>query len=417
MVPFNISAADWNSLVASLPGSHLLQTWEWGQVKAQVGWSPLGVVWSQTDEGHLQQSIVEFSPTARVKKVSDNSTNGYAKSIDVDSLPTHLLAAALVLQRDLPIGGFAARIRILYTPKGPLLDWSNALLRRIVLDDLQALARQRRAIFIKIDPDVPLGEGIPHQPGSQDSPMGQAVSSDLGGRGWRYSDEQIQFRNTVLIDLSPSKEILLERMKQKTRYNIRLAERKGVSVRAGTSDDWGMLYRMYAETSLRDKFVIRDERYYRSVWDVFSQNTPSSTASVPILEPLIAEVAGEPVAGVLIYRFAGKAWYLSGMSADMHREKMPNYLLQWEAMRRAKAAGCHLYDLWGAPEAFIESDPLWGVYRFKEGLGGRVVRTLGAWDYPARPAIYRLYTQILPRLLGVMRRRGKTQTKQVVLGS
>jgi peptidoglycan pentaglycine glycine transferase (the first glycine) len=79
-------------------------------------------------------------------------------------------------------------------------------------------------------------------------------------------------------------------------------------------------------------------------------------------------------------------------------------------MRRARADGCQVYDMWGAPDVFAESDPLWGVYRFKEGFGGQVMRRLGAWDLPLRPLFYRLYTQILPRLLGMMRRRGKQRT-------
>jgi lipid II:glycine glycyltransferase (peptidoglycan interpeptide bridge formation enzyme) len=93
------------------------------------------------------------------------------------------------------------------------------------------------------------------------------------------------------------------------------------------------------------------------------------------------------------------------MSTAAHREKMPNALLQWQAICRAKAAGCTVYDLWGAPDEFSEEDPMWGVYRFKEGLGAQVVRTLGAWDYPVQPRIYRWYTQVLPRILAVMRRR------------
>jgi peptidoglycan pentaglycine glycine transferase (the first glycine) len=389
-----LSPTEWNKWIASLSGSHLLQTWEWGQVKAQFGWKPQGIAWSETSAG----------------------TFAYTKLKSRSSLINQPLAAALILQRTLPIGGFAERLRVLYVPKGPILDWDNAPLRITVLDDLQALARQSGAIFIKIDPDVHLGEGVPGQPGSQEEPIGLEVTTDLKDRGWRFSDEQIQFRNTVLIDLSPSEEEMLGRMKQKTRYNIRLAERKGVSIRVGTPADWGLLYHMYAKTSLRDGFVIRSEEYYRTVWNTFSCNPPTPNASVPMIEPLIAEVAGEPVAAVIVYRFAGKAWYLSGMSGDSHREKMPNYLLQWEAMRRAKAAGCFFYDLWGAPEAFNEMDPLWGVFRFKEGLGGRVVRTLGAWDYPARPVIYRLYTQTLPRLLDVMRRRGKERMRQITLG-
>ena len=91
---------------------------------------------------------------------------------------------------------------------------------------------------------------------------------------------------------------------------------------------------------------------------------------------------------------------------------MPNHLLQWEAMRRAKAAGCSLYDMWGAPDVFDESDPLWGVYRFKEGFGGEVIRRLGAWDMPLKPGLYRVYSQILPRILDRMRQSGMARLEQ-----
>ena len=131
-------------------------------------------------------------------------------------------------------------------------------------------------------------------------------------------------------------------------------------------------------------------------------------------QALIAEVAGEPVAGVFIFIFARKAWYLYGMSREAHRDKMPNYLLQWEAIKRSKAAGCTTYDLWGAPDEFVETDPLWGVYRFKEGLGGTVHRYLGAWDLPTNRMLYQLYTKTLPGLLDIMRTRGKATTRQMI---
>jgi lipid II:glycine glycyltransferase (peptidoglycan interpeptide bridge formation enzyme) len=193
-------------------------------------------------------------------------------------------------------------------------------------------------------------------------------------------------------------------MKPKTRYNIRLAGRKGVQVRTGVEADFGLLYRMYAETSIRDGFAIREEGYYREVWGTFLR--------AGLAEPLVAEVSGEPVAAVVIFYFAGKAWYLYGMSRAAHREKMPNYLLQWEAMRRAKAAGCLTYDLWGAPDHLDETDPMWGVYRFKEGLGGTVIRHVGAWDLPVRPFYYRLYTGFLPKILDWMRYRGVRRTRR-----
>jgi lipid II:glycine glycyltransferase (peptidoglycan interpeptide bridge formation enzyme) len=134
--------------------------------------------------------------------------------------------------------------------------------------------------------------------------------------------------------------------------------------------------------------------------------------NAPYAEPLIAEVDGEPVAALFIFYFAGRAYYLYGMSREVHREKMPNHLLQWEAMRHAREAGCQTFDLWGAPDDFAESDSMWGVFRFKEGLGGQVVRTLGAWDYTPRPLWYKLYAEAMPRVLGLMSSRGKRNTKQ-----
>jgi lipid II:glycine glycyltransferase (peptidoglycan interpeptide bridge formation enzyme) len=178
-----------------------------------------------------------------------------------------------------------------------------------------------------------------------------------------------------------------------------------------------MLYRMYAETSVRDGFVIRDEAYYRTVWTTFMENQPVSSLQSPFAEPLIAEVDHEPVSAIFVFYFAGRAYYVYGMSSELHREKMPSYLLQWEAMKRAKARGCSVYDLWGAPEVFDESDSLWGVYRFKEGLGGRVVRTLGAWDFAPSPLWYKLYSEVIPRLLDVMRSRGKVRTRQSLGGA
>ena len=283
-----------------------------------------------------------------------------------------------------------------------------------MLDDLQSFAKKQGAIFLKMDPDVVLGTGIPNSEDDVIDNGGQAVMSELKRRGWRYSSDQIQFKNTVLIDLNPSEEEMLARMKQKTRYNIRLAEKKGVIVRVGTIEDLPMLYKMYAETSIRDGFVIRDEGYYKTVWETFMTGTLQSPISnrQSLCEPLIAEVNNEPVAAIFVFYFAGRAYYVYGMSRDAHREKMPTYLLQWEAMKRAKAKGCNMYDLWGAPDVFDESDSMWGVYRFKEGLGGKVIRTLGAWDFAPNPLWYKMYSEIIPRVLDVMRSRGKAKTRQ-----
>lgn len=362
----DFNADRWNAIVGSLPGAHLLQTWEWGQVKARFGWEPMPKIWYGADG----------SPSA----------------------------AALILGRSVAIPGLPIRLRVLYAPKGPVLRaWGEADLRRKVLDDLRLLALEQGAIFIKIDPDVSLGIDIPGSEKATIDALGETVQADLLSFGWRFSSEQVQFRNTVLIDLRPSLDDLLGSMKQKTRYNIRLAERKGVTVRLGTLADLDLLYQMYVETAVRDGFVIREREYYQVLWKTFLE--------AGMVEPLIAEVEHQPVAGVVIFRFANQAWYLQGMSRQEHREKMPNYLLQWKAIQRARQAGCTVYDLWGAPDSFQSNEPLWGVYRFKEGLGGKLVRHIGAWDLPVRSFYYKVYMDVLPRFLEIMRRRRRRETQ------
>ena len=371
----------WNELISKLPNPHLLQTFEWGQVKAKYGWEPIYVVWGESGKWKVESDPVLFS--------TSHST---------------IKAAALILKKTVIRRGFAARLCLLYSPKGPLLDWSDEPLRKRVLDDLEKFARQQGAIFLKLDPDVALGTGVPGAETDIPEPGGEAVRADLSRRGWRYAEDQIQFKNTVMLDVSTSEEEMLARMKQKTRYNVRLGAKKGVTVRVGTEQDWPMLYKMYAETSLRDGFVIRDEGYYRTVWNLFE---PSSA-------PLIAELDGEALAAVYLFHFAGRAYYLYGMSREAHRELMPNYLLQWEAMKWAKAQGCRVYDLWGAPDEFNETDGLWGVFRFKEGLGGYVMRTLGAWDYAPNLLWYGMYAKVMPKVLNVMRSVGRSRAKAII---
>jgi len=356
----------WNKIVTSLPDGHLLQSWQWGQLKEKYGWQAERLAWQ--------------------------SPSGSA------------LAAAQVLRRELPIPALGSRFPVFYCPKGPVLDWSNAALRQRVLSDLQSIAAQRGAILMKIDPGLAVGIGFPDDPQSMDIASGMQTLQALISQGWKASRQQIQFANTMTLDLNQSEDELLAGMKQKTRYNIRLASRRGVSIRLAGSGDLDLLYRMYAETSLRDGFVIRKSAYYDDAWRSF--------IDAGLAQPFLAEVEGEPVAGLIVYRFGSTAWYIYGMSSNLHREKMPNHLLQWEAIRWAKAQGCTTYDFWGAPDEPGETDRMWGVYRFKDGFGASLVRTPGAWDFTTRPALYWGYSVALPSLLAMLRLRGRAQTRQ-----
>lgn len=360
---------DWDNLIATLPGGHILQSWEWGESKLISGWKASHRVWMNAED--------------------------------------QAAAAALILTRSISIKGIEFPLRIMYIPRGPILnDWKDHSLRSKVLADLRTIGKKQNVVFVKMDPEVELGRGVPDEEGANENTWAENLISELRGDDWIPSPEQVQFRNTMLIDLRPDREQLLANMKQKTRYNVRLAERKGVTIRPGKVGDLDQLFKMYAETSVRDGFTIRNAEYYLSLWREF--------ITAGMAEPLLAEVEGETVAGVIIFRFGGRAWYMYGMSREAHREKMPNYVLQWEAMIRAKQAGCVDYDLWGAPDEFVESDQLWGVYRFKAGLGAEVVRFIGAWDLPLNKLMYRTYTQLVPRILELMRRRGEEETRGVI---
>ncbi|MEE8356301.1 MAG: peptidoglycan bridge formation glycyltransferase FemA/FemB family protein [Anaerolineales bacterium] len=373
----------WNKILCTLSGSHLLQSSQWAEVKTRFGWQPSYLVWDQSDidlelKVHSEDESREKNP----------------------------VAAALILERKVFRG-----LSVMYVPKGPILqDWSDDQLRQRVLSDLENFAKESGAVHLKIDPDIVIGRGVPGEEDEELVPQGKHIQGELFARGWLFSSDQIQFRNTFLIDLQQEEDQLLNRMKSKTRYNIRLASRKGISIRYGDKTDLDYLYKMYAETSVRGGFTIRGEEYYNYLWQTFMGKDLDSEIDA-IAQPIIADFDGKPVAAAVMFRFGGRAWYLHGMSLPEHSDKMATYLIQWEGMRWAKDNGCVSYDMWGAPDQFNSNDSMWGVYRFKRGFGGKVTRTIGAWDFPVKPILYRAYTRVLPVILSGMRKIGNRNTE------
>jgi len=327
-------ANEWDAFIAARPDGNILQTHAWGQLKARFGW---------------QAACLGITDDAR------------------------LIAGAQVLFRPLPL-----RLGTLaYVPRGPLVDWQDEKIVKTLWAGLDRLCRERRAILLKIEPEI--------------------LNFKFEILNLKSSPHTIQPARTILIDLAGSEDELLARMHQKTRYNIRLAARKGVTVRAGSVKDVETFYALMQTTGERDDFGVHSLDYYRAVFELFA---PHERAL------LLAEVDGEPVAGIMVLVLGQKAWYFYGASGDAHREKMPNHALQWEGMRWAREMDCTTYDLWGIPdedEATLEagylkrSDGLWGVYRFKRGFGGRVVRYAGAYDRVYNPLLYRLYLLALKR--------------------
>jgi peptidoglycan pentaglycine glycine transferase (the first glycine) len=346
---------EWNNTLRAMPYAHILQTWEWGEFKrATTGWQPHRLAFSQ---------------------------NGAIVAL-----------ASVGVRRIGPLN-------VLYAPKGPVLNYADTALAGEVLDELQRFARQQRAIWLKIDPDVIAATGVPGQDDDAPQPIGQAVRRLLKQRGWRYSREQVQFRNTINVDLTRSEDELLAAMSQNTRRKVRTGEKKGVTIRPATLDDLDTLYALYAVTGSRDHFLIRPREYYLHEWRYLMQ--------AGLAHALLAEADNKPIAHVLLFHFGQKCWYFYGASSNEERERMPNYALQWEAMKWAKAQGYTTYDMWGAPNHFNEDDSMWGVYEFKRGFRGTVTRHIGAWDYAPSMLLYRGFMEALPRLRGWLRR-GKT---------
>jgi lipid II:glycine glycyltransferase (peptidoglycan interpeptide bridge formation enzyme) len=273
---------------------------------------------------------------------------------------------AQILFRRLPFG-----LTLGYMPKPVFSDRLSAISDQC-WNEVDFICKKYHAVFLKIEPDVWDSNFILHR------------SSFILGK------HNIQPPRTFVLNIKDTEDVILARMKQKCRYNIRLAEKKAVTVRAW--DDIEGFYAMIQVTGGRDGFGVHSHDYYRRAYELFY---PTGTC-----ELLVAEFEGKPLAALMVFAHGRRAWYVYGASNDEERNRMPTYLLQWEAIRWAKARGCEEYDLWGVPdesedvlEANFESrhDGLWGVYRFKRGFGGELKRAAQAYDRVYNPLLYKFY--------------------------
>lgn len=330
----------WDAFIQEHPGGHLLQGTAWGRLKSAFGWEALRLAVMEGGE---------------------------------------IRAAAQVLFRRFP--GFS----LAYVPRGPVVDWEDEEALEVLLKGMERAGRARRAIFLKIEPNRPEEAGF---------------SERLRRLGF-LPGRPVQPRSTLVVDLEGPEEALLARMKPKTRYNIRLAGRRGVQVRpARGAEEVALFYDLLQETARRDAFGIHTQAYYQTAYHLLCEG------GLGVL--LFAEREGEALAALMAASWGREAIYLYGASRSRGQEHMPSYLLQWEAMRWARSQGCTRYDLWGIPDSVLEGgdereerreknvrNGMWGVYRFKQGFGGRPLRTVGAYDRPGYPFLYRLYRKAL----------------------
>ena len=340
-----VSLTDWNHFLAQHPNAHLLQTGEWGELKSAFGWKPIRIV---TGDVGVQ-----------------------------------------ILFRQLPLG-----FTIGYIPKGPVCRNPLSAMHDAFWKEINLACTKNRAVFCKFELDA---WDIEKLSVLSFWPLAMPFSIIVGklvNDQWATSLHNIQPPRTIVVDIKGAEEDILARMKQKTRYNIRLAEKKGVTVRAWNDID--AFHKMMLVTGGRDGFGIHSLEYYRRAYELLHPKRMS--------EILVAEYEGQPLAALFVARNGHRAYYLYGASTDEERNRMPTYLLQWEAMKWAKAHGCEEYDLWGVPDEDEETleanfekrhDGLWGVYRFKRGFGGELKRAAQAMDRVYNSFLYWAYLRFI----------------------
>jgi lipid II:glycine glycyltransferase (peptidoglycan interpeptide bridge formation enzyme) len=323
-----ISSEQWSAFVSSHPLGTVLQTNEWGDLKSNFGWKKHLLVLTAKEMGQGQDE--------------------------------QIVAGAMLLSKPLPLVGK----RIFYAPRGPLIDFNNSEQILAFMVKIRELLKKEKGIALKIDPEI----------SEEQAKLFRQI-------GFMPASRQFQPRVTYLLDLSKDLNSLLAGFEEKTRYNIRLSLRHGVTVKQMSSEEgMNLFYDIHTETAQRDHFLVYGSTYYQKVRELIVEKGHG--------EIFIAFYQDKPVAGVVVFGMGKKLTYLYGASKSEARNVMPNHALHWHILEWAKKQSYTTYDLWGIPAKPEPSHPLWGVYRFKKGFNGRLVKWIGLQDYVLDPFWY-----------------------------
>ncbi len=328
----------YNEFVWNSEKNHFLQSFEWGDLKAETEWTPIRIAAEQDGK---------------------------------------MVGAIQLLKRSLPLKGKS----ILYAPRGPILDYRDKEVFGALFHFTKKVAKKNGAIFLKIDPDIP----------DDDIDVKKMLSNFGFVRNERGKNfEGVQPRFVFRLPLNHDLDELLASFESKTRYNIRLAKRKGVEVVDDvTKEHLPIFYEILKVTAKRDNYMIRSYSYYESIWKHFMEKG--------LAKLFMAKYKDEYIAGTLAFLFGDKAWYLYGASSNQHRNVMPNYALQWEMIKWAYENDCSIYDFRGVSGDLDPNNPLYGLYRFKKGFNGDFIEFIGEYDYKYSPLWYSLWNNIEPK--------------------
>ncbi len=270
------------------------------------------------------------------------------------------------LIRKMPI----VRKNMMYACRGPVCDLDDRATFEELMEASKKLAKEIKAYVIKIDPDVPSSN-------TDFAKMLEDVGFQTRITGKNF--EAIQPRYVFRLYLNGrSEEEIMASFHQKWRYNIRLAQRKGVEIRLCGKEMVEEFARIMIETGVRDNFATRPPEYFAAMLDNLGDKC----------RLYMAFHEGKPIAGTLAILYGDKVWYLYGASSNEHRNLMPNYLLQWSMIQWAIENNCRVYDFRGVSGDISEDNPHYGLYRFKKGFGGEFTEFVGEYDYVMNKVSY-----------------------------
>ena len=308
-----------------------------------------------------------FQQSPEWAKVKENWINEIVLAEDESG---KIIGAVSILIRKIPIFG-----NIMYSSRGPTCDIHDISVMKQLTDGIKELAKKYKAIVYKAEPDIL----------SSDEEYRKIVTS----LGYKIKDdaknfrEEIQPRYVFRLDIkNKTEDEIFAGFHSKTRYNVRLAIKKGVEVKEGTREDLKDFHKIMVETGAIDGFIIRPLSYFEKMYDEMAPEH---------MKLLMAYHAGKPISGVIPIFYGNKTWYLYGASSNEHRNLMPNYLLQWEMIKMAIARKDDVYDFRGVSGVVDENHPQYGLYRFKKGFGAAFTEFVGEVYIPFKPFTYSLY--------------------------
>lgn len=308
-----------------------------------------------------------FQQSPEWAKVKSNWINEVVLAEDENK---NIIGAVSVLIRKIPIFGY-----IMYSSRGPICDIHDMEVMKQLTDGIKELAKKYKAIVYKAEPDV---ESSDEEFRKVVTNLGYMIKDDA--KNFR---EEIQPRYVFRLDIKgKTEEEIFAGFHSKTRYNVRLATKKGVTVKEGTREDLKDFHRIMVETGARDGFIIRPLSYFEKMYDELAPKH---------MKLLMAYYDGKPISGVIPIMYGNKTWYLYGASSNSHRNLMPNYLLQWEMIKIALERKDDIYDFRGVSGVVDENHPQYGLYRFKKGFGATFTEFIGEIYIPFKPFTYSLY--------------------------